>query len=56
MRTQDYGVILLIPDLYDEVYVREMTDLLVRTMGFKQICLIQVRPLCPSLASTRTQC
>ncbi|KPV74531.1 uncharacterized protein RHOBADRAFT_15770, partial [Rhodotorula graminis WP1] len=38
---KDYGVILLIPDLYDEVYVREMTDLLVRTMGFKQICLIQ---------------
>ncbi|TNY24394.1 nucleus protein [Rhodotorula diobovata] len=38
---KDYGVILLIPDLYDDVYVREMTDLLVRTMGFKQICLIQ---------------
>ncbi|BGP49325.1 Actin-like protein arp8 [Rhodotorula kratochvilovae] len=38
---KDYAVILLIPDLYDEVYVREMTDLLLRTMGFKQICLIQ---------------
>jgi len=51
-RLQDYGVILLIPDLYDEVYVREMTDLLVRTMGFKQICLIQVR-LSPPLALSR---
>ncbi|GAA6008824.1 uncharacterized protein JCM10292_004683, partial [Rhodotorula paludigena] len=37
----DYGVIFLIPDLYDEVYVREMSELLLRTMGFKQLCLIQ---------------
>lgn len=53
-RAQDYGVILLIPDLYDDVYVREMTDLLVRTMGFKQICLIQVRPRL-SLSPSRLQ-
>ena len=39
---QDYSVIFLIPDLYDHVYVREMTDLLLKTMGFKQICVQQV--------------
>lgn len=40
---QSFSVILLIPDIYDYVYVREMTDLLVKTMGFKQICVQQVR-------------
>ncbi|KAK4055826.1 actin-like protein arp8 [Microbotryomycetes sp. JL221] len=43
----EYSVIFLIPDLYDYVYVREMTDLLLRTMGFKQICVQQ-----ESLAAT----
>ncbi|GAA5893576.1 hypothetical protein JCM5296_007491 [Sporobolomyces johnsonii] len=38
---KEFSVILLIPDLYDEVYVREMSDLLLRTMGFKQLCLQQ---------------
>ncbi|GAA5942784.1 hypothetical protein JCM1841_000981 [Sporobolomyces salmonicolor] len=38
---KEYSAILLIPDLYDEVYVREMSDLLLRTMGFKQLCLQQ---------------
>ncbi|KAK4046820.1 actin-like protein arp8 [Microbotryomycetes sp. JL201] len=37
----EYSVIFLIPDLYDHVYVREMTDLLLKTMGFKQICVQQ---------------
>lgn len=40
---QDYSAILLIPDLYDDVYVREMTDLVLKWIGFKQICLQQVR-------------
>ncbi|GAA5890149.1 hypothetical protein JCM6882_009242 [Rhodosporidiobolus microsporus] len=38
---KDYSAILLIPDLYDQTYVREMTDLLLRTIGFKQLCLQQ---------------
>jgi actin-related protein 8 len=42
---QDYSAILLIPDLYDATYVREMADLLLRTIGFKQLCLQQVRLL-----------
>ncbi|CEQ43221.1 SPOSA6832_05131 [Sporobolomyces salmonicolor] len=46
---KEYSAILLIPDLYDEVYVREMSDLLLRTMGFKQLCLQQVRCTLPLL-------
>ncbi|GAA6036805.1 hypothetical protein JCM8097_003487 [Rhodosporidiobolus ruineniae] len=38
---KDYSAILLIPDLYDATYVREMSDLLLRTIGFKQLCLMQ---------------
>lgn len=36
---------LIIPDLYDHVYVREMSDLLFRSLGFKQI-LLQQEALC----------
>lgn len=39
---QDYSAILLLPDLYDDVYVREMTDVVLKWIGFKQICLEQV--------------
>ncbi|GAA5852273.1 hypothetical protein JCM3766R1_004922, partial [Sporobolomyces carnicolor] len=38
---KDYSVIFLIPDLYDEVYVREMSNLLLATLGFKQLCVLQ---------------
>ncbi|BGP33154.1 Actin-like protein arp8 [Rhodotorula toruloides] len=38
---KDYAVIFLIPDLYDETYVREMSDLLLGSIGFKQLCLMQ---------------
>ncbi|KAI5475415.1 actin-related protein 8 [Pseudohyphozyma bogoriensis] len=38
---KDYSAILIIPDLYDHVYVREMTDLVLKWMGFKQVCLQQ---------------
>ncbi|GAA6059741.1 hypothetical protein JCM10212_001949 [Sporobolomyces blumeae] len=38
---KDYSVIFLIPDLYDEVYVREMSNLLLRSLGFKQLCVMQ---------------
>lgn len=41
---QDYSAILIIPDLYDQHYVREMTDMLLRSFGFRQVCLQQVSP------------
>ena len=40
---QDYSAILIIPDLYDQVYVREMTELILGSIGFKQMCMQQVR-------------
>ena len=33
---------LVIPDLYDKAYVRELVNLLLVGMGFKQICAQQV--------------
>lgn len=44
---KNYSVILVIPDFYDKTYVRDFANLLVKTMGFKQICAQQV-----SLAAT----
>ena len=44
---QDYSAILIIPDLYDHVYIREMTDLVLKWIGFKQLCLQQVRRFSP---------
>ncbi|GAA5948952.1 hypothetical protein JCM3765_003964 [Sporobolomyces pararoseus] len=38
---KDYSVIFLIPDLYDETYVREMSNLFLNTLGFKQLCVMQ---------------
>ncbi|GAA5987184.1 hypothetical protein JCM10908_001851 [Rhodotorula pacifica] len=38
---QDYAVILLIPDLYTLSYVRDMSDLLLRQLGFKQLAVVQ---------------
>ncbi|SCV70520.1 BQ2448_1914 [Microbotryum intermedium] len=38
---KDFSCILLIPDLYDQVYVREMTDLILHAIGFKQVILQQ---------------
>ncbi|SGZ26454.1 BQ5605_C024g09919 [Microbotryum silenes-dioicae] len=38
---KDYSCILLIPDLYDQVYVREMTELILHAIGFKQVILQQ---------------
>lgn len=36
-------MILIIPDLYDQIYVREMTGLILGGMGFKRMCMQQVR-------------
>ncbi|BGP17439.1 hypothetical protein JCM10213_003278 [Rhodosporidiobolus nylandii] len=47
---KDYSAILLIPDLYDATYVREMTDLLLKTIGFKQLCL-QQESLCATFGA-----
>ncbi|KAJ7504317.1 hypothetical protein B0H11DRAFT_1981638 [Mycena galericulata] len=44
---KDYSVVLIVPDLYDRSYVREFANLLLVTMGFKQLCAQQ-----ESLAAT----
>ena len=35
---------LVIPDYYDRPYVRDMVQLLLIRMGFKQLCVQQVLP------------
>ncbi|KAL0577906.1 phosphatidylinositol kinase-related protein kinase tor1, partial [Marasmius crinis-equi] len=42
-----YSVVLVIPDLYDRSYVRDLAHLLLVSMGFKQLCAQQ-----ESLAAT----
>ncbi|RDB23323.1 putative actin-related protein 8 [Hypsizygus marmoreus] len=44
---KNYSVILVIPDFYDRAYVRDLVNLLLITMDFKQICAQQ-----ESLAAT----
>lgn len=44
---KDYSVVLVIPDYYDRPYVRDMIQLLLMRMGFKQLCVQQ-----ESLAAT----
>ncbi|KAF8966323.1 actin-related protein [Flammula alnicola] len=44
---KSYSVVLVIPDFYDRAYVREIVNLLLVQMGFKQICAQQ-----ESLAAT----
>ena len=46
-RFQNFSVVLVIPDLYNRTYVRELVHLLLATMGFKQLCAQQ-----ESLAAT----
>ncbi|TFK75011.1 actin-like ATPase domain-containing protein [Pluteus cervinus] len=43
----NYSIVLVIPDFYDRSYVRELVNLLLMTMGFKQLCAQQ-----ESLAAT----
>ena len=38
---KEYNVILLIQDLYDHLYIQEMSDLVLRTMGFAQLIIHQ---------------
>uniref|UniRef100_A0A0W0G785 Uncharacterized protein n=1 Tax=Moniliophthora roreri TaxID=221103 RepID=A0A0W0G785_MONRR len=42
-----YSIVLVIPDLYDRTYVRDLVHLLLVSMGFKQLCAQQ-----ESLAAT----
>ncbi|KAF8268785.1 actin-related protein [Lactarius quietus] len=44
---KDYSAVLVIPDYYDRPYVRDMIQLLLVRMGFKQLCVQQ-----ESLAAT----
>lgn len=44
---KDYSVVLVIPDYYDRPYVRDMVQLLLIRMGFRQLCVQQ-----ESLAAT----
>jgi actin-related protein 8 len=44
---QDYSAVLVIPDYYDRPYVRDMIQLLLVRMGFKQLCVQQVTPNFP---------
>ncbi|KAF9525320.1 nucleus protein [Crepidotus variabilis] len=44
---KNYSTVLVIPDLYDRAYVREFINLLIYSLGFKQVCAQQ-----ESLAAT----
>ncbi|KIM44659.1 hypothetical protein M413DRAFT_358708 [Hebeloma cylindrosporum] len=44
---KNFSVVLVIPDFYDRGYVRELSNLLLTSMGFKQLCAQQ-----ESLAAT----
>ncbi|KAK2463573.1 hypothetical protein APHAL10511_004324 [Amanita phalloides] len=44
---KNYSVVLIIPDFYERAYVRELANVLLVTMGFKQLCAQQ-----ESLAAT----
>lgn len=38
---KDYSAVLVIPDLYERTYVKDLIDILLLKMGFKQICVQQ---------------
>lgn len=37
-----YSAVLVVPDLYEKVYINEMLDLLFKDFFFQQVCIIQV--------------
>lgn len=54
---KDYSVILVVPDFYERTYMREMCNLILVTMGFKQLCVQQVsspQHTCMSAAHVQT--
>ena len=38
---KDYSAVLVIPDFYERTYVKDLIDILLLKMGFKQICVQQ---------------
>ena len=38
---KDYSAVLVIPDIYERTYVKDLIDILLLKMGFKQICVQQ---------------
>ncbi|TFK51830.1 actin-related protein [Heliocybe sulcata] len=38
---KDYSIVLVIPDFYDRAYVRDLINILLVSMGFKQLCVQQ---------------
>ncbi|KAF8587912.1 actin-like ATPase domain-containing protein [Ramaria rubella] len=38
---KDFSVVLLVPDLFERSYVRELVNILLVQMGFKQVCVQQ---------------
>jgi len=45
---KDYSAVLVIPDFYERTYVKDLIDILLLKMGFKQICVQQASPFPPS--------
>ena len=48
MFIKDYSAVLVIPDLYERTYVKDLIDILLLKIGFKQIC-VQQASLTPHL-------
>ena len=44
---KDYSAVLVIPDFYERSYVKDLIDILLLKMGFKQICVQQASPSPP---------
>ena len=44
---KDYSAVLVIPDFYERTYVKDLIDILLLKMGFKQICVQQASSLPP---------
>lgn len=47
---KDYSAVLVIPDLYERTYVKDLIDILLLKMGFKQICVQQASPSPPPIS------
>lgn len=47
---KDYSAVLVIPDFYERTYVKDIIDILLLKMGFKQICVQQASPFPPPIS------
>jgi len=48
---KDYSAVLVIPDFYERTYVKDLIDILLLKMGFKQICVQQASLSSPPFIS-----